>query len=102
MELIDRALTVPRYSRATKLEKPMPFSEFAKDKDYDIVQVQSIKPLKNECVGFFGVFEWKNNELRSIDHDDYNKDMIVFGYEEFTCEIGGKKAAGIDVLVEEW
>lgn len=93
-----------RYSGFTFLGTPVKFSELFKDEDFDIVQTNCIivVHLKDytDVVGFCGQFCWKNNEIESIDHDSYNKDMFIYGYERFTTD-NGKKA--IEVLVgDDW
>ena len=108
-----------RYSDFIILDEPIPFKEFAKDKDYPIVQVHLTQVIsigttdKNgfhseryDIVGFAGAFEWKDNHLESLDGDVYNEEMDVLGYNEFTVKenvllFGG--ARGLDILVgDDW
>ena len=85
-----------RYADFKILDTPVPFAEWAKDKDYPTVQVHDTTLYKfdygTDIVGFVGVFEWKDNVLTSLDGDTYNPDMPVIGYEEFED--------GVDILVE--
>ena len=85
-----------RYSNFKILDTPVPFAEWAKDKDWPTVQVHDTTLYKfdygTDIVGFVGVFEWKDNVLTSLDGDTYNPDMPVIGYEEFED--------GVDILVE--
>ena len=85
-----------RYSNFKILDTPVPFAEWAKDKDFPTVQVHDTTLYKfaygTDIVGFVGVFEWKDNVLTSLDGDTYNPDMPVIGYEEFED--------GVDILVE--
>ena len=48
-------------------------------------------------MGFSGVFEWKNNTIKSLDYDTYSEDMEVLGY----CEFSNEKTninKGLDIL----
>lgn len=89
-----------RYSDFTLLDVPVPFSTWAKDKDYPTVQVHDTTVFKwydgVDIIGFVGVFKWEDNQLTSLDGDTYNPDMPVIGYEEFED--------GVDILVKggEW
>lgn len=89
-----------RYSDFTLLDSPVPFSEWAKDKNYPTVQVHDTTVYEwdggTDIVGFAGVFAWEDNRLTSLDGDTYNPDMPVIGYEEFD--------GGVDILVKggEW
>ena len=75
-----------RYSNFKILDTPVPFAEWAKDKDWPTVQVHDTTLYKwedgTDILGFVGAFEWKDNALAPLDGDTYNPDMPVIGYEE--------------------
>lgn len=89
-----------RYADFVLLDTPVPFSVWAKDKDYPTVQVHDTTVYKWEdgadILGFVGSFKWKDNALTPLDGDTYNELMPVIGYEEFED--------GVDILVKagEW
>lgn len=85
-----------RYADFVLLDTPAPFAVWAKDKNYDEVQVHSATVFKLhdivDIVGFVGAFKWKDNALTPLDGDTYNELMPVIGYEEFEDMV--------DILVE--
>ena len=70
-ELKEIILNDERYKDFTILDNPVPFNEFAKDQDIQLVQLHSTQiiqvgdksPYKKFIIGFWGQFEWKNNNL---------------------------------------
>ena len=97
-----------RYSHFTLLDDTVPFNELFKDQNFDLVQVHSTELIGSntnsdkDIVGFCGIFEWKNNTLKSLDGDSYNESMNVIGYETITNE-KENITAGIDILVgNDW
>lgn len=88
------------YSDFTLLDSPVPFSKWAKNKNYPTVQVHDTTVFEwddgDDILGFVGAFKWEDNQLTSLDGDTYNPDMPVIGYEEFD--------GGVDILVKggEW
>ena len=99
-ELKDILAANERYSDFTLLDSPVPFSEWAKDKDFPAVQVHDTTVYEwdggADIVGFAGAFAWEDNQITSLDGDTYNPDMPVIGYEKFD--------GGVDILVKggEW
>lgn len=85
-----------RYADFKILDTPVPFAEWAKDKNYPTVQVHDTTVFEwdsgDDIIGFVGVFAWEDNQLTSLDGDTYNTNMPVIGYEEFN--------GGVDILVE--
>lgn len=75
-----------RYADFVLLDTPVPFSEWAKDKNYPTVQVHDTTVYRldggTDIVGFAGAFAWEDNQLTSLDGDTYNPNMPVIGYEE--------------------
>lgn len=110
---------IDRYKDFEILDKPIPFSEFAKDKDWDLVQVHSTQVInigeiesddthtdKYDILGFCGAFSWRDNTLQSLDGDTYNENMLVLGYNEFqgfhTVDTVSNRL-GLDILVgDDW
>jgi hypothetical protein len=99
-----------RYKGFTILDNPVPFNEFAKDQDIQLVQLHSTQiiqvgnepPYKKFIIGFWGQFEWKNNKLNSLDGDSYSDSMMVLGHKWFTNEEEGI-TKGLDILTgEDW
>ena len=91
-----------RYKDFEIAEDPKPFSIYFMKNDIPLVQVHSVSVLKaiKSIVGFCGAFEWKDNHLTSLDHDSYNKDMVVLGYKWFEDKKLGKC---LDILVgDDW
>lgn len=78
-----------------------PFSTFAKDDSYHIVQVYdlSIIPSADDIVGFAGQFRWENNKITSLDDDSYNPDMTMWGYEIFRDDDGN---TCLTILTCDW
>lgn len=78
-----------------------PFSTFAKNDRYHIVQVYdlSIVPSADSIVGFAGQFRWENNKLISLDGDSYNSDMTIWGYKIFR---NGDEVTCLNVLTCDW
>ena len=112
---------IERYKGFTILDEPIPFSKFAKNKEYDVVQVHLTQVIDigttdengfhfdgYDIVGFAGVFEWKSNTLKSLDGDTYNKNMNVLGYSRFYTAVrndDGKiiNQQCLDILVgDDW
>lgn len=83
-------------------DKPVPFKELMKDEDIDVVQVHLLQTYGDEghknIVGFSGMFEWRNNTLKSLDADTYDSECLVYGYSWFTTKDNKR---GLDILVEE-
>lgn len=102
-ELKEILVNSYRYRYYILLDKPVKFNEFFKDKDIDCVQLHSTQiisyPSGKDIVGFCGQFSWKNNEIKSLDGDNYFPNMTVFGYEWFENKEEGIKE-GIDILVD--
>ena len=73
--------------------KPTPFNILFKDRDFETVQLHDIAP-EDGIIGFVGVISWINNELNSLDGDNYYPEMLVYGYKE-TDEV-------LDILVKDW
>lgn len=75
-ELKDILKASDRYQGFTFFDKPVCFKDMFKDKDFDAVQLHSTQiidignGIKN-IVGFCGAFKWHNNEITSLDGDDY-------------------------------
>ena len=91
-----------RYKNMHFLENPEMFHVIFRNRDYDVVQIHSASRIKedsDEIIGFCGVFKWKDNEITSLDHDSYFKEMPVIGFEEFIDSSGTKC---LDILVKEW
>lgn len=91
-----------RYRYYILLDKPVKFNELFKDKDIDCVQVHSTQivsyPGGKDIVGFCGQFSWEDNEIKSLDGDNYSPHMTVFGYTWFENKEEGIKI-GVDILV---
>lgn len=109
-ELKEIILNDGRYKDFTILDNPVPFNEFAKDQDIQLVQTHSTQivqvgnepPYKKFIIGFCGQFGWKDNKLNSLDGDSYSDSMMVLGYEWFTNEEKGI-TKGLDILTgEDW
>lgn len=109
-ELKEIILNDERYKDFTILDEPIPFNEFAKDQDIQIVQTHSTQtvcvgkeePYKKFIIGFWGQFEWKDGKVNPLDGDYYNDSMMVLGYEWFTNEEEGI-TKGLDILTgEDW
>ena len=78
------------------------FSEFFKDRDYDMVQIHDIRPISESIpdpIGFVGKFKWKSNTITSLDGDSYTDKMPIWGFEEYTSKDGMKC---IDILTDNW
>lgn len=76
------------------LDDPIPFSELFKDKNINVVDVYSIYSAEMGSV-FCGTFRWENNDIRSLDGDTYNKDMLVYAYEKIINESNGFSSLSI-------
>ena len=101
-ELIFNKEDKERYGNFTLLDEPVPFDEFAKDKNIDCVQPHTIISFKDKTfITWAGSFGWKNNELNSLDGDYYNKSMKVFGYEWFENEEMNIEC-GLDIIVDNF
>lgn len=95
-----------RYKDFIILDKPMVFKDLFINKNIDVVQLHSTQtydiPGGKDIVGFCGVCEWKNNQLKSLDGDSYTPNMLVLGYSWFSNEEEGVNV-GLDILVgENW
>ena len=84
-----------RYRHFMVFDKPIPFKDFAKDKDFDVVRVISVEQVEGKDIGFCGIFKWNSNEIKSIDGDIYHETTPIYGYRLFPT-------SGIDILVLEW
>lgn len=88
-----------RYKNFKELDPPVPFDEYFKNRNYELVQVHMIDPETKFVIGFVGQFSWQNNKLTPLDGDYYNSDMKVLKYDYFVYE--GKIC--LDVLVgDDW
>lgn len=101
-ELKELILSKDRYNDFIILDNPVLFKDLFKDKDYDVVQVHdttlfSYENGEKDIVGFSGVFEWKNNTIKSLDYDTYSEDMEILGYCEFLNEETNVNK-GLDIL----
>ena len=93
-----------RYENFTILEKPKKFCEMFANQNIPQVQLHSIQTFdiedKQYLVGFCGCFEWKDNNVISLDNDSYTKDTMVYGYQWFRMS---ETERCLDILVaEEW
>lgn len=81
-EIISTEHNKNRYgSFETFVTGPIPFNEVFKDQDINTVKVHSIISLKDEeVIMYCGVFEWRENNIISLDGDTYNEDMEVLAY----------------------
>ena len=88
------------YDDITLFDEPVDFAEWAKDKDYEVVQLRSIQTYENNgkkhILGFCGLYRWVNNEITSLDGDYYDEHMKVYGFEKFLHD--GKECVEILVL----
>jgi hypothetical protein len=90
-----------RYQDFTILDNPVPFNEFANDKNIDAVQphiIVSVPIQGKKFITWAGSFEWKNNEINSLDGDCYNETMNVLAYEWF----GNTVKIGLDIIVDNF
>ena len=100
--LISNEENKDRYQDFTILDNPVPFNEFAKDKNIDCVQPHIIISHQGKTfITWAGSFEWKNNELNSLDGDCYDETMNILGYEWFGNTVGNFES-GIDIIVENF
>ncbi len=94
----------PLFEGFKLLDQPQKFSELFLNQNFDDVELVSIIRLMTEKnVGrFLGAFEWKDNEIESLDGDSYNTDMTVYGYEFFENPEAGV-LNGLSILVgNDW
>ena len=94
----------PLFEGFKLLDQPQRFSELFLNQNFDDVELVSIIRLMTEKkVGrFLGAFEWKDNEIESLDGDSYNTDMTVYGYEFFENPEAGV-LNGLSILVgNDW
>ena len=94
----------PLFEGFKLLDQPQKFSELFLNQNFDDVELVSIIRLMTEKnVGrFLGAFEWKDNEIKSLDGDSYNSDMTVYGYEFFENPEAGV-LNGLSILVgNDW
>lgn len=102
-ELKDILKASDRYQGFTFFDKPVCFKDIFKDKNFDAVQLHSTQiidignGIKN-IVGFCGAFKWHNNEITSLDGDDYSNSFNVLGFKEFDYEENGMQLKGINTL----
>lgn len=95
MDIKKIALEEDRFKSHTFLDDPIPFSELFKGQNIDLVDVYSIFSEIGSV--FCGTFRWKNNDIRSLDGDTYNKDMLVYAYKFY--ESKDKDISGLSILV---
>ena len=99
--MLKQVKKLERYKDFTFLSTPVNFDKFFKNKAYDVVQIHDITPIKkgsDEVIGFCGVFKWDGKNIKSIDHDSYTPDMLIYGYDEFT----NNDEKCLDILVVDW
>ena len=79
----------------------MPFRLFATDDNYHIVQIYdlSLIPNADDIIGFAGQFKWENNKITSLDGDNYDPDMTIWGYKIFRDDDGN---TCLTVLSNDW
>ena len=94
-----------RYSDFTICDKPIPFSEMFKNKDFEIVQIFCItqdKPGSLFDIGFAGQFAWNNNKITSLDGDSYNENTKVYAYKPFVNK-EENITTGLDIVIgDDW
>ena len=56
-----------RYKNYVILDRPIKFSDWLKDSEYIIVQVQSLEKCLDSIVGYVGIFGWEKNKINLID-----------------------------------
>ena len=70
-----------RYNDFTIVDDPVRFTEMFAGQDISYVEVFSIWNLSGEPAGYFcGAFQWKDNDIISLDGDSYEDDMVVYAY----------------------
>ena len=88
-EILDES---EEYDECTILDNPMPFNEVFKNMDFDVVSVHSLQVYtcndNDNIIGFIGNFKWKNNEITSLDGDNYSDKVLVYGYDMYTTDEG--------------
>lgn len=88
-----------RYKNFKELDPPVPFDEYFKNRNYELVQVHMVDPETKFVIGFIGQFSWQNNKLTPLDGDCYNSGMKVLKYDYFIHE--GRIC--LDILVgDDW
>jgi hypothetical protein len=93
-----------RYEGFTIMDKPTPFKNLFKNEDLDVVQLHTAARVDNTnfIIGFCGCFEWKNNEIRPLDHDSYSSNTTVYAYSRFSTN-HNKSLNAIDIIVgNDW
>ena len=96
MDLKEIAKKEHQFNSHVFLDDPVPFSELFKDKNINVVDVYSIYSAEIGSI-FCGTFRWKNNDIRSLDGDTYNRDTLVYAYKFY--ESKDKDISGLSILV---
>ncbi|MCR5615378.1 MAG: hypothetical protein K6F45_04360 [Saccharofermentans sp.] len=72
------------YKYFTFLDRPDSFKSVFGGKDIARVGVYSTMVLDGvDTVAFCGRFEWKDGKITTLDGDEYNADMTVYGYSKY-------------------
>lgn len=100
--LISNEKNKDRYEDFIILDNPVPFNEFAKDKNIDCVQPHIIVSAQGKTfITWAGSFEWKNNELNSLDGDCYDETMNILAYEWFENKEENINC-GLEIIVDNF
>jgi len=98
--LISSEENKDRYKDFVILDNPVPFNEFAKDKNIDCVQPHIIISHQGKTfITWAGSFEWKNNEINSLDGNCYDETMNILAYEWFENKEENVNC-GLEIIVE--
>ncbi len=107
-ELKDFICQDERYKGFVWPEKPVEFNKFFANQSFDVVQVHTCEPCFDDAgkiiaiVGFCGLFEWKHNILRPLDHDSYSDHPVVYAFSFFEKKEHGIQN-GLNILVgDDW
>lgn len=102
-ELRNLIQSLERYEGFKLLDHPVLLKDLFANIDVEYVQLHSTQMISGKdyksIVGFCGVFQWTDNQIKSLDGDSYTSEVFVYGYKWFVNE--GERC--LDVLVgEDW
>lgn len=75
-------------------DKPTPFCELFKERNFEVVDVLII--YSEDDATYAGSFKWEFGKIISLDGDTYNENMKVYGYKIFSHDMD---SLGLSIIV---
>ena len=106
MNAKEIVLNIDRYKGFIILDDPRKFKEISELNclQKPIVQLHDMTSINNgkDIIGFCGVTMWENGKLIPLDGDNYDSDMLIYGYNITHIKDNFGSKILVDILIKEW